>query len=307
MLHELNRRFETDNVNILTTDFFLKWVFETDLHEEFKVFNACHLTGLLLARCKARFDPKTLRAGDYFPNFVHCTKKTSELSLRQFRESVEDLQSHWNEYFENENIVCLIDGLFTRFGSLNLCPQQNLDDITNMDPNIPHRISNEAIRRFTSIFCVMYRHVYIDMNCVELDDHNTECPDIQSYHRQAGLDAFYEHAMYADLPPAARITYKQDFLGMYHSVPQVVYFHYPDYARKRQVDLTELKKGTMHLHCLSVALELKPDMKVKFEDDVLSAEWSWIILSGGRVYLQNPEKRFFTASSIWTLLKFICQ
>ena len=40
--------------------------------------------------------------------------------------------------------------------------------------------------------------------------------------------------MMADLPPAARIIYKQDFQGMYHCVTQVVYMHFPSYDRKQQ-------------------------------------------------------------------------
>jgi hypothetical protein len=85
----------------------------------------------------------------------------------------------------------------------------------------------------------------------------------------------------------------------------VVYFHFPEYVRKRQIELSEIIKGTNHLNCLSVALEMKPDVPVKFEDDQLTANWSWIILSGGKVYLQSPTKQFYTATSMWTLLHYI--
>lgn len=304
MVDILNSRFEIHNENILTTDLFKQWVFFTDLHEEYTVFNENHLLGLLLARCKAKFEPVNVRLGDVIDNFVNSSKKTEELTLRQFRDAVEDLQSHWNTYFECEHVIDLVNGLFTRFGSLNLAPQTNLDDICNVDPTCAYRMSNEAIRRFTVIFCIFFRHIYLDLDCITVPHKHTDF-EIENYHRQAGLDAFYEHAMYSDLCPAARITYKQDFAGMYHSIPQVIYFHFPDYVRKKQISLIDIRKGAQHLHCLSVALELKPDILVKFEDEIFPKAWHWILLPGGKVYLRNPEQQTFTADNLWTLLRMI--
>ena len=304
-MDEMNRKFENEHENFLTKENWEKWIFFTDLHEDYKNFNEAHLWGLLLARCKARFEPVNIRLGDVYENFVNSSKKTNELTLRQFRDAIEDLQSHWTEYFEHENVVIMVDALFTKFGSLNLCPQTNLDDVTNIDPLIPDRMSNEAIRRFTMIFCVFYRHILLDFRCEYLPDIPLNL-EIEHYHRQAALDAFYEHAMFADLCPAARITYKQDFAGMYHSVPQVVYFHFPDYIRKRQVDLDEIRRGSKHLNCLSVVLEMKPDVSVKFEDDLFLLDtWCWILLSGGKVYLQSPSQKIYSANCIWTLLSEI--
>lgn len=304
MIDLLNEKFEIAHENVLTNELFNKWVFLTDLHEEYATFNENHLLALLLARCKAKYEPVNVRLGDVFENFVNSSKRTDELTLRQFRDAVEDLQSHWNEYFECEKIIELLDGLFTRFGSLNLVPQTNLDDITNIDPTCTYRMSNEAIRRFSVIFCVMYRHVYLDLSS-EMAPTKQNNLQIENYHRQAGLDAFYEHAMYSDLCPAARITYKQDFAGMYHSIPQVVYFHFPDYVRKRQINLDEIRSGVKHLNCLSVALEMKPDIPVKFEDELFPESWHWILLPGGKIYLRSPECKTYTAESLWSLLALL--
>ena len=138
----------------------------------------------------------------------------------------------------------------------------------------------ESTRSVTVTFCVLYRHLDMEATCTHVDDGGFPDFDIQDYHRQAGLDSFYEHAMYADLPPAARITYKQDFAGMYHSITQVVYFHFPDYSRKRQISLEEIRKGTQLLHCLSVALQLKPDVEVCLEDELWGkGKYNWIVTS----------------------------
>ena len=304
MLAELNRRFEAGEV-VADEALWRHWLYQCDMHAPLAHrFNRAHLLGLLLARHKARHSPTNVRLGESLPHVVHASKRTCELSLRQLRDALEDLQMHWADHCASgDGVLDALDGLWTRFGELNLGPQTRLDDLASVDPDTPDRMSNAALRRFTVTFCVLYRHLDMEATCVHLDSGGFAGFDVEEYHRQAGLDSFYEHAIFADLPPAARITYKQDFAGMYHSITQVLYFHFPDYSRKRQIPLSEIRKGEPVLHCLSVALQLMPDVEVCLEDELWwKGKYSWIVMPGGKVYLAGPTGGLWVASTVWDLM-----
>jgi hypothetical protein len=306
MLALLNHALEKGEM-FLDENLWRDWLWRTDLHAPLcPQFNRAHLLGLLIARHRAKHQSLVVRLGECLPNIVHAAKRSCDLTLRQFRDAVEDVQMHWAEHCKHgDGIVDVLDALWTRFGEFNLCEQIGLDDLACVDPQIPTRMSNAAIKRFTAIFCVLYRHLDLEASCKIVD----RAPNVQieNFHVQAGLDAFYEHAMHADIPPASRITYKQDFAGMYHSITQVVYFHYPDYSRKRQLPLNEILAGKSFLHCLSVALELRPDIPVRMEDELWAEGWNWMLLSGGDVYLISPLREVFSAESIWSLLEVVLE
>jgi hypothetical protein len=309
MLSKLNQDLEAGRAT-LGEESWNEWLWGSDPHAALcPNFNQCHLLGLLIARYRATFQPESMavRLHDSLPMIVHGSKVISDLTLRQLRDVLEDLQMHWDLHMLDwDKALAVLDGLLARFGALNLVPQAH-DDLASIEPETPLRMGNAAIRRFTVTFCVLYRHAHLEMTCVE---HDTPCEpelSVQTYHVQAGLDIFYEHSMFADLPPAARLIYKQDFSGMYHCVTQVVYFHFPDYARKRQQSLDEIRAGGSPVNCLSVALELHPDIPVVMEDEMWHSGWNWMLVSGGKVYLIAPDRSVHRAQSLWTLMALTCE
>lgn len=283
-----------------------EWVWGCDLHAPLAPhFNRCHLLGLLMARYKALFHPAAmdLRLAALFPTIVHGSVMVADLSLRQLRDAAEDLQLHWAAYTEDwDGAITALDGLFARFGALCLTERQH-DDLTALDAEAPLRVGRAALRRFTALFCVLYRHAHLATTALDATAPPAPNPHIQSYHVQAGLEAFYLHAMHADLPPAARILYKQDFAGMYHCVTQVVYYHYPSYERRRQKDLQAIREGASSVHALSAALELHPTIPVVMEDEPRPPGWHWVLLGSGRVYLIDPQRNAHAAACLWTLLR----
>jgi len=305
MLGRLNRDLEAGRAT-LGEESWTEWLWGSDPHAELcPHFNQCHLLGLLIARYRASFQPESmsLRLHDALPTIVHGSKVISELSLRQLRDALEDLQMHFSLHTRDwDKALAVLDGLLARFGALNLVPRAH-DDLASIEPETPLRMGNAAIRRFTVTFCILYRHAHLEMTCVEHEEVPEPETSIQTYHVQAGLDAYYEHSMFADLPPAARLIYKQDFAGMYHSVTQVVYFHFPDYARKKQLSLDEIRAGTPPVNCLSAALELHPDIPLVMEDEMWREGWNWMLVSGGHVYLIAPDRTVHKAQSIWTLMR----
>ena len=307
MLARLNRDLEAGKAT-LSEESWNEWLWGCDPHAALcPTFNRCHLLGLLIARYRALFQPESMnvRLHDALPSIVHGSKVASDLTLRQLRDALEDLQMHWDLHSRDwDRALQVLDGLLARFGALNLAPQAH-DDLASVEPETPLRMGNAAIRRFTVTFCVLYRHAHLETHCEEHAVPLVPEDTVQSYHVQAGLDAFYEHAMFADLPPAARLIYKQDFAGMYHCVTQVVYFHFPDYMRRRQLSLDEVRAGMSLVNCLSVAQELQPEIPVVMEDEMWREGWNWMLLSGGKVYLIGPDRSVHSAQSLWTLSRLM--
>jgi hypothetical protein len=271
------------------------------------MLNKSHLLGLLIARYKARYEPEAMRfrLGEGLANIVHGSVLVQDLSLRQLRDTAEDLQMHWDRYcsVDWDQASVALDALVTRFGDLNLVPglPALMDDPASLDPERPGWMTVAAIRRFTSLFQVLYRHVHLFGEAVELPPTNPNM-DVQGFHVQAGLETFYEHSMLADLPPASRIIYKQDFMGMYHCVSQVVYMHFPNYERRKQPSLDGVREGADPIATLSSAMQLRPDIKLAYEDDAIDPSvWTWVLLSGGSVFLVGPEREEIYGGGVWSL------
>lgn len=283
-----------------------EWLWGADLHEPLRpTYNRAHLLGLLIARYRARFQPEAMavRLNTLLPAIVHGGALASDLTLRQLREASEDLQMHWADHTADwDAALGALDALFARFGALCLVERPH-DDLTAVDPSHPHRLSPAAIRRYTALFCVLYRHAHLAATATDLGGGApAPNPHVQNYHVQAGLEAFYLHAMHADLPPAARILYKQDYAGMYHCPTQVVYYHFPSYERRRQLPLEAVRAGQPPINALSAALELHPAVRVVMEDELPPRAWHWALMGGGSVYLVGPDRRAWTGSSVWSLL-----
>lgn len=313
-LGTLNRTFESGGNPDGLWD---EWVWHSDLHERVSAqypLARSHLLGLLVLRQRARLQPELmhLRLNELFPHIVHGSVPVSDLSLRQTRDAAEDLQMHWAEYADDERLTRALDALSTRFGQIAMRGDPKLSDPLSVDP-LTNALTAPAVRRFTSLFCVLYRHLALSAAAEDEEGEGGEAaaPDplgneLQAYHVHAGLDDFYRHAMFADIPPAARILYKGDFQGMYHCVTQVVYMHFPSYERRRQIDLDRLRTGRHLINALSALLQMCPeDAHLVYEDETLRPGWNWVLLSGGgALYLvQWPSFRVYTASSIWTLVR----
>jgi hypothetical protein len=163
------------------------------------------------------------------------------------------------------------------------------------------RMSVLCIRRFATILCILYRH--LDLLFRAMPPPGGSVPEqIEDFHVQASMEAFYRHTMHSDLPPAARMLYRQDFAGFYHCVSQVVYFHFPSYERRVQLDLAALREGTHAVHTLAPLLEMYPEIGLCFEDETpRRGAWSWV-MACKRVYLMDGEGNVWYDDSVLRLL-----
>jgi hypothetical protein len=309
----LNSLFESETADP-PPSIWNEWLWQCDLNEPVSVdclLNRMHLLGLLIARHRALREPHLMHICIALPQMVHQHTAVAQLTPRQLKDVVEDLQMHWLRYLDentadSDALTDLVDALITRFGSFCLRPF-TYDDINMRDAVSADRMSVLTIRRLISIFCVLYRHLHMMVSAEFVESNAIEdrggIPELEDFHVQASQELFFKLCMHADIPPAARLLYQQDFSGFYHCVSQVVYFHYPGYERRVQSSLDRIRTGLDTVHTLAPILELYPEIHLCFEDENWKhGVWNWVLM-GRRVYLVEPElQRVWCATSLFTLI-----
>jgi hypothetical protein len=129
--------------------------------------------------------------------------------------------------------------------------------------------THARIRHQLDVFLVLFRAARI----VELaapPPRGLPLHELHEFHKEAGMDRFHELGMRYDLPPGAVLSYMHLFSGMFNSVSQVVFYNYPDYVRRVQIDIDELNKGDQPIYALPPLLELEPTTPVFYEEAPLS-------------------------------------
>ncbi len=289
-LAQMNRDFEASQADP-PPSVWGEWLWGCDLAEPVTVdslLNKSHLLGLLIARYRALREPALMDVCVTLPNMTHQNCRVSNMSPRQVKDVIEDLQLHWARYTEEvepDAITELVDACMCRFGFFNLHPTA-YDDVGMRDPGSADRMTVNCMRRIVSIVCVLYRHLDLMHRCVDPpEEADGQMEQIQEFHVQSSLDSFYKHSIHSDLPPAARVLYRQDFSGFYHCVSQVVYYHFKDYERRLQAELDVIRSGDIPVHTLAPVMEMYPDIHLCYEDECLQpGAWNWVLM-GKRVYL----------------------
>ena len=300
----LNRALESGSE--LPSTVWDEWLWRCDLAEPASadcMLNRMHLLGLIISRYRALREPELANVCLNIPGVVNFQTNIAKLTPRQLKDVVDCIQMHWSQYVESipaETLLETVDACMVRFGGMNLGPYL-YEDVNMRDPDCEHRMSQPTIRRFISIFCVLYRHLHMDHFATEPTAFANYEP-IQDCHIQASEETFHRLTMHADLPPAARLLYNQDFAGFYHCVSQVIYFHFPSYERPNQLPLDALREGSSPVFTLAPVSEMYPEINVCFEDDTLKTnEWNWFLM-GKRVFLVKPDGSVLGSSNLLALL-----
>ena len=97
-----------------------------------------------------------------------------------------------------------------------------------------------------------------------------------------------------DTPWGAVSQYKHKFQHLFHSTSQVVYFHFPNYLRRKQIPLQELNRADAdNVNVLPLLMQVHPDIKVTFEHTGLAlrshhaaSRWQWVVV-GAFVFLTD--------------------
>jgi len=135
--------------------------------------------------------------------------------------------------------------------------------------------------------------------------------DLHAHHREASIDEYYVNAMVADLPVGSILQYAHRFQYLFHSVTQVIYFHWPSYKRLGQIPLAELQQpDTAPANLLPLLMQIDPEIPVLNEHTkalchtcatTAAAPWAWINVSGffalvhhdGSVYVARDLRELF--------------
>jgi hypothetical protein len=306
LLSELNANFESGRSDP-PPSVWNEWLWGCDLLEPASVdslLNRSHLLGLLIARVRALREPGLADVCISVPNTAYAGSRVSTLTARQLQDTLQDLQMHWHRYvseMDADALLELVDACMARFGQLNLAPAL-YDDVSMRDAACADRMSAPCIRRFVTILCILYRHLDLLLRWVPPPEACVPPEPIQDFHVQASMEEFYRHTMHSDLPPAARLLYRQDFSGFYHCVSQAVYFHFPSYERRVQLDLPALRDGAHHVYTLAPLLEMYPEISLCYEDETpRRGAWSWI-MACKRVYLMDGEGNVWYDENILRML-----
>jgi len=310
-LSELNHALERGED--LPTTVWDTWLWGLDPAEPTTVdcaLNKMHLTGLLIARYRALREPSLTNVVLSLPHVIHARTRVAVLTPRQLKDVVEDIQMRWTQLIEDpehdDMLVDTVDACMTRFGEFNIRPHA-YDDVNMVESEkLTDRMSHTVIRRFVSIFLILYRHLHMHHSCRPAPAASvTEIADsIQEFHVQASMEVFYRHSMHMDLPPAARLLYREEFAGFYNCISQVIYFHFPEYPRKTQLTLEKIRSGLEPpLYSLAPLMEMYPEIHLCQEDEMWTqSAWNWVVM-GARVYLVSPEKEIHYSKNLLLLLR----
>lgn len=304
------------------------FIWGTDPYEPFHpevLFNKNHLLGILACRSIPCVSDVTLSS-----NLQLTDITPANMTLKQVKDSLANLQFEWPHFLEKLDLLgpggdhtdkvqlvrLYLQAIMHRVGILvsHALPDKVLNDIQDTfhcepeDPPDLLRLTPAAIRRIMASILVLNRH----MDLYDLSEEVVVSPLLEQenfkngvtiYHHEASTEHFYKLHMYWSLPVSAKMQYKHDFPGMFNDISQVVYFHNPDYKRvKREDHLT-----TLPLHLLPSVVLLHPEVKIKFEDDLIDplkpgTDWYWILLPQ-RVYLVSPEPKVYYARDLNLLLQ----
>jgi len=132
---------------------------------------------------------------------------------------------------------------------------------------------------------------------------------LYNHHREASIDEFYEMSMVADCMVGSVTQYKHKFQFLFHSISQVVYYHFPTYERQRQQPMAFLEGyGISGTNLLPLLLQLNPDMPIFYEhtgagerEKFAAHKFSWAFMSG-YILLLDRQGAVFCAEDLRSLL-----
>ena len=244
---------------------------------------------------------------------LHGSKPICEFSLRELMDQLECMQLHWGQIVGD---IAPLHAIMARLGSIvshafaTTKPEDGYENVVLDDPQhttvMPQQqmsiISRKSLRQMICVLLglarvqdIVQRSVVIPPQCVQ-----SVVKAFKQHHIEASMDFFNGLQQMMRLAPGMRLVYRTNFAGMYNDVSQVIYFHFPKFARQPQRPLADVPKHSLNL--LPLIRELLPDVPVSYDDDSTRPKgYSWLI-SCGAVFLAQDDT-IFRAD---TLLELVC-
>ena len=344
-LMEYNSALARQEVPDVSSSLWDSWLWFLDAREELSsriLLNESHLTGLILCRVCAMqvhvepemdslcgttaLDMHRISA-EYIGNFALDQKQYSQLSMREVKNHVVQTQMHLYDICgtgSTQKTHAHVAALFTRVGQLlqySATEEECMyDDLDGLKPELTEAVhtrvfSETGVRWFMNVFYVLFRNLHLH-HTAKAPVPREEMVELQVFHVEATLDTFYELTMRWDLPPAAVLCYQHEFVGMFNSISQVVYYNYADYERRRQLDWKVVATGEHAIYSLAPVLSLFPEVTLVHEDEPLhfvpgskhgqGAQGGWrMLLTPGFLYLLSDTGEVFHHENVCELLRVV--
>ena len=309
----------------------IDWIqtFDRSAHgDEIKLFNQMHIAGMAL--CVVYHTSTKSHNSKYnlaealcqFANRILLTSvEIQDMTWQQTIDVISTIQIEFNTLFEPREgggFTCcvkmqrMIIELMARLGFFLThswrCTQKeeneaNLDliqGVTNIDADGWHSVRPDSIIQALDALHAIATASWLILSAQSIPASDEPLLPIHSYHREASLDDFYTMSQIADCPMGAVTQYKHQFRHLFHSTSQVVFYHYPDYSRKKQLPMASLiKEDAEAIAVLPLIQQIAPTIPVIFEHTGAGLKtlheknaWQWVVL-GGVVLLVDSNMRVY--------------
>ena len=166
----------------------------------------------------------------------------------------------------------------------------------------------DGVHALLSLAWLLLTAEVVSLHTAVADDIRDEVR-LYNHHSEASIDDFYEMSMVADCIVRSVTQYKHKFQFLFHSISQVVYYHFPSYERQRQQPMAFLEGyGISGTNLLPLLLQLNPNIPLFYEHTgagqraAYSAHpFSWVFMLG-YILLVSLEGAAFCAEDLRSLL-----
>lgn len=342
-LLDYNSALAKDELPDVPASLWDSWLWFIDAREELNarvLLNESHLTGLILCRVCAmhvRVKPQikslcgstaielSRTSAASIGGFALDQLQYEKLSMRGVKNHVIQTQMHLHDICGTgctEKTRTHVAALFTRIGQLlqfSASEEEAMyDDLDGLQPGptesmtVSRIFTESTVRWYMNVFYVLFRNLHL-YTVAKAPIPRSEMLPLQVFHVEATLDTFYEHTMRWDLPPAAVLCYQHEFIGMFNSISQVVYYNYADYERRRQLDWETVATGEHAIYSLAPIMSLFPDVKLIHEDEPLNCipgnnepHKGWrLMLTPGFLYLLSETGEVLHHENVCEMLRAI--
>ena len=203
----------------------------------------------------------------------------AEYALPDIQEFLCNLQAEFNSMYEltDEGYECCVDvtvlllGVMTRLGfwmayefRLEAGDTSMIDVVEPVAAGWLH-IRPDVIRHMLDVMhAILSAHRLLVS--ARLVSKPTILPEFHPVHLEASMDTWWELATVADCPVRGITQYKNKFQFLFHTVTQVIYFHYPSYNRRLQQSFASIQSGACaSLNMLPLLMQIVPDIPVLYE------------------------------------------
>jgi hypothetical protein len=340
-LLEYNSAMARNELLDVNPDLWDHWLWFVDAREELNskvLLNEFHLTGLIICRMSAmqiKEHPDKVSLCGCTSDDMHTSTSLSgyfaldrkqyvHMSMREVKNHVVQTQMHMYDMCNTGSIQetqSHLTALFTRLGQLllyNLAEDEDMyDDLEGLQPgptsaNKSRIFTESTVRWYMNVFYILFRSLHLYRIAKEPVT-RSEVRALKIFHVEAALDVFYEHTMRWDLPPGAVLCYQHEFVGMFNSISQVVYYNFPDYERRRQLEWSVVATGKHAIYSLAPLLSLYPDVQLIFEEEPLHcipgkegvepSNVGWrMMLTPGVLYMLSPTGEVFYHENVCELI-----